>query len=152
MSEIALAIEDPDQPALRALLAAADALYATLYPAERNYLLDVASLQAPGVAFYVARLDGRAIGYGALVPQDGSSAELKRMYVDPQVRGRGIGKRILGALEAHARVAGVRVLRLETGIRQPEALGLYRAAGFVVRGAFGDYADDPISVFMEKAL
>ena len=147
-----IAVEPPDQPELRALLAAADAFYAALYPADRNYLLDVAALAAPGVAFYVARLDGRAVGCGAVVVHGGDWAEIKRLYVDPTRRGHGIGRLILEALEAHARHAGVRVLRLETGIKQAAALGLYRAAGFVDRDAFGDYAPDPISVFMEKPL
>lgn len=152
MTAATIAIEDPDQPALRVMMAAADAHYFSLYPAERNYLLDVAALQRPGIAFYVARVAGEARGFGALVPQAGDWAEIKRMYVDPAARGRGLGTLILGALEAHARRIGVRTLRLETGIKQPAAIALYRAAGFRNRDAFGDYAADPISVFLEKTL
>jgi len=147
-----IAIEDPDQPELRALLADSDAWYATLYPPEHNHLLDIGSLQAPGAAFYVARLDGRVAGFGAVVAQPGGWAEIKRMYVDPAQRGRGIGRVVLAALEAHARRAGITTLRLETGIRQPAALTLYRSAGFRPRGPFGDYAENGTSLFFEKRL
>src|SRR5262249_32153534 len=63
-----------------------------------------------------------------------------------------LGRAILEALEAQARRTGARWLRLETGVAQAEALGLYRAAGFIDRDAFGDYEPDPISVFLEKPL
>lgn len=152
MPHATLAAETPDQPEVHALLAASDAYAASLYPAESNHLVDVATLLAPGVHFVVARVDGRAVGCGALVPREPSAAELKRMFVHPEARGFGIGRRVLQALESHARATGLRVLRLETGIRQPEALGLYRAAGFVDVPAFPPYAPDPLSVFMEKRL
>src|SRR5260221_326723 len=87
MTAPTVCLEAPDPPEIRALLAAADAFYAALYPAERNYLLDVAALAAPGVAFYVARLSGRAVGCGAIVLADGRDcAELKRMYVGAATR------------------------------------------------------------------
>lgn len=149
---LTLAIEPPDQPDVHAMLAAADALYASLYPPEENFLLDVAALAGPGVAFYVARRAGAAIGCGAVVAQTRDWAEVKRMYVDPARRGEGIGRAILAALEAHARRDGIRMLRLETGIRQPAALSLYRAAGFTPRGPFGAYAGNTTSLFFEKAL
>jgi putative acetyltransferase len=144
--------EPPDQPEIRALMAENDAFYAALYPKDLVFTLDVAELKRPEVAFYVARLDGRAVGYGAIVQHDPDWAEIKRMYVDTAVRGGGLGKLILATLEEHARRAGVRVLRLETGIHQPAAIGLYRAAGYVERRAFADYPDDPVCVFMEKPL
>jgi putative acetyltransferase len=146
-----IAIEDPDQPGLRAMLAEADALYETLYPPEENHLLVVAALQRPAVAFYAARLDGALVGCGALVAEDGWG-EVKRMYVDPARRGFGIGRLILEALEAHARRAGLRLLRLETGVKQPAALSLYRAAGFMPRGPFGAYRENASSLFFEKTL
>lgn len=153
MTALDLRLESPDQPELRLLFAEADRYYAALYPAESNHLLDVAALLRPEVAFYVARRAGRVVGYGALVAQDaGSWGEIKRMYVDPQTRGQGIGRRVLEALEAHARGAGIALLRLETGIAQPAALSLYRASGFRERGPFGAYTDDPTSRFFEKTL
>jgi putative acetyltransferase len=147
-----IAIEDPDQPEVLALLAEADALYAGLYPADSNHLLDVAALRQPGVTVFVARIDGRAVGCGAVVAQDGGWAEIKRMYVVPAARGQRLGKALLDALEDHARKLGAGTARLETGVAQPEALRLYRAAGYVERGPFGAYAADPLSRFFEKTL
>lgn len=67
-------------------------------------------------------------------------------------RGLKLGRRLLAALEAHAAGLGRRCLRLETGIHQPAAIGLYRAAGYAGCGPFGNYAPDPLSLFMEKTL
>lgn len=148
---IEITIEDPDQPEVRALLTASDALMESLYPAESNHLLDVAALQRAGVVFLVARESGRALGCGALVRSDGW-AEIKRMFVESGARGRGIGRRLLRELEAIAMQSGIPLLRLEMGIEQPEALALYRSAGFTEVGPFGDYAPDPLSLFMEKPI
>jgi putative acetyltransferase len=74
------------------------------------------------------------------------------MYVVPRARGFGVARRLLTEIESHARKIGVHTLQLETGVRQHEALRLYRSAGFQLRGPFGDYRPDPLSVFMEKDL
>ena len=153
---IAIAPETPDQPEVLAFLAASDAYAATLYPAESNHLVDVATLMTPATRFLVARAGGRAVGCGAVMfhRTDGDMAygEIKRMWVDPAARGQKAGAKILAALEAVVRADGLVVLRLETGISQPAALALYRKSGFEVRDAFGAYKPDPLSVFMEKRL
>jgi putative acetyltransferase len=149
--QVRIASEPPDQPDVLALLAASDALMASLYPAESNHMLSPAELMGPGRTFLVARLAGDAVGCGAVVV-DGREAELKRMFVPASQRGRGFGRRLLGAAEDAARAAGAVVIRLETGVAQPEAIGLYRAAGYVERGPFGAYGPDPLSLFMEKPL
>jgi putative acetyltransferase len=123
-----------------------------LYPAESNHFVDAAALVRPEVIFLVARANGCALGCGAIVDAGDGSGELKRMWVDPSARGRKLGARLLAALEAAARDRGLDIVRLETGIAQPEALGLYRAAGFAERGPFGSYVSDPLSIFMEKRL
>ncbi|GAA4440621.1 GNAT family N-acetyltransferase [Actinokineospora soli] len=82
----------------------------------------------------------------------GEHAEIKRMYVTPAARGRGYAKRMLAELETRARDAGHRRLILETGLKQPEAVALYRAAGYTDVPAFGHYADAPLSVHLGKAL
>jgi putative acetyltransferase len=152
----ALAPESPRQDAVIRLLAALDAYQSALYPAESNHFLDLDALAAPNVRFFVARLDGEAVGCGALrihhYTETGGYGELKRMYVAPAARGHRIARRILERIEAEARAAGLACLRLETGIHQPEALTLYRSAGYAERGAFGAYAPEPLSVFMEKIL
>ncbi len=149
---IQIAIENPDQVEVAALLAASDAHMASLYPAESNHMLDLASLQRPEVEFLVARVDGRALGCGAVVSSGEGWAEVKRMFVSPQARGMQLGRRLLERLEALAAVRGERFLRLEMGAKQPEALALYRSAGFVEIGPFGSYSPDPLSLFMEKSL
>jgi putative acetyltransferase len=149
---IEIAVEDPDQPEVAPLLQASDVYMASLYPADSNHMLDVASLRQPGVAFLVARVDGEALGCGAVVDSGEGWAEVKRMFVSPAARELKLGRRLLEELEAIAARRGARVLRLEMGGLQPEALGLYRSAGFVEIGPFGSYGPDPLSIFMEKTL
>ena len=96
---------------------------------------------------------GRRIGTGALWHRGPHYGEIKRIYVTPQARGLKLGKRILDAIEEHARQHGFAAIKLETGTLQPEALGLFAKCGFVTCGPFADYpTDDPYSVFMEKRL
>ena len=144
--------ERPDQPDALTMIEALDAQMTALYPAESNHLLDAAALSDPAVTFLVARAGDEAVGCGAIVNDPRGWGELKRMYVRPDRRGRGVGKRVLAELETVARDSGLRLLRLETGIHNGEALALYRRAGFAERDAFGDYAPDPLSVFMEKRV
>lgn len=144
--------EPPDQPDVLRLIEALDAQMTALYPPESNHLLDIAALSAPMVTFLVVRDERMAIGCGALKRDARGWGEVKRMYVRPDRRGRGIGKRVLAELEAIARNARLPLLRLETGIHNLDALALYRRARFVECAAFGDYAPDPLSVFMEKRV
>jgi putative acetyltransferase len=108
--------------------------------------------KAARTTFLVARLSGRPIGCGALRPIDDAMAEVKRMYVVPTARRKGIARRILVALERRAVDFGYRTIRLETGIRQPEAQRLYESLGYQRIAAFGPYADNPTSVCYEKSL
>ena len=149
----AIAVGDPRAADVASLLAASEAYAHSLYPAESVHMLDVASLGTPAVSFLVARsTDGVAEGCGALVVNDDGSAELKRMFVAPAARRRGLGAAILERLEAEARARGVRVIRLETGVAQPEAIALYRRFGYCPCEPFDDYRPDPLSLFMEKVL
>ncbi len=144
--------ESPNQSDVVAMLEQLDAYFGALYPAESNHLMDVHSLLRPEVDFLVARdADGRALGCGAVVDR-GGYGEVKRMYVAPAARGQGVGAALMDRLVQRARAAGLRVLRLELGISQPEASGLYARSGFITIGPFGDYQPDPLSIFMEKAL
>ncbi len=147
---VIVALESPDQPEIANFLAASDRYAQSLYPAESNHLVDLSVLAAPNVSFFVARSDAVALGCGALVGNGDGSGELKRMWVAPAARGRGVGCRILEAIEERARLQGLGVLRLETGIHQPEAIGLYRRYGFAACAPFGSYRPDPLSLFMEK--
>ncbi|HEY3794466.1 MAG TPA: GNAT family N-acetyltransferase [Bradyrhizobium sp.] len=154
--ELRITLEDPAQPEIITLLQDGEQHSASLYPAESNHHLPLDALRTAHVRFLVARDGtGRAIATGA-VALFGSGAEswaeLKRMWVVPEARGKGVSKTVLEALEAIAREAGVRCLRLETGIENHAALALYERAGFARRDPFGDYLPDPLSVFMEKQL
>ena len=147
-----IAFESPDQPEVIALIAELDAYQDGLYPPESRHALDLTSLMQPNVLFLVARDDdGSALACGAMVLHEGYG-EIKRMYVNPAGRGQGLGGRLLAELEREAVARGCELARLETGPYQPEALGLYGAAGYQRRGPFGTYRDDPLSVFMEKRL
>ncbi len=149
---ITIVAEPPDQPEIAGFFAASEAYMAALYPAESNHFVDIAALSRPDVLFLVARRRGAAVGCGAILRRDDGTAEVKRMWVDPEVRRERVGHNLLVELVDAARADGIASLLLETGIAQPEALALYRRAGFVERGPFGDYAADPLSVFMQKDL
>jgi putative acetyltransferase len=152
LTELIVQLESPYHEGVARLVDELDAYQTSLYPAESNHLLDLESLGNPSIRFFVARRDGRALGCGALRIDPAGFGEVKRMFVLPEARGMGVGKQILHCIEEQANTEGLSFLRLETGIYQPEALTLYRAAGFVERGPFGHYGPDPLSVFMEKAL
>jgi GNAT superfamily N-acetyltransferase len=99
--------------------------------------------------------DGTALGCGALRALEEGVAEVKRMYVVPDARGRGVSRTVLAALEDVARERGWTTLRLETGPMQPEAIGLYTSAGYFPIAAFGAYVGDPDaedSLFFERVL
>jgi putative acetyltransferase len=145
-----ITFETPDQPDVQALIDELDAYLYSLYPAENVYALDLSSLLGPGVLFAVARdAAGVAQGCGAMVVK-ASYGEVKRMYVRPAARGQGLARRLIEALEGKAMAQGCRSFMLETGPAQPEALMLYQRLGYAFRGPFGDYPEDPLSVFMQK--
>jgi len=149
---IAIARESPRQDDVIALIRQSDALMQSLYPAESNHLVDVESLAALNVHFLVAREQGRALGCGAFVLGEAGQAEMKRVFVAPAARGKGIARLLMEALEREAARLGVTLMQLETGIKQPEAIALYRKFGYAERGPFGNYQPDPLSLFMEKRL
>jgi putative acetyltransferase len=149
---IAIARESPRQDDIIALIRQSDALMQSLYPAESNHLVDVESLAAANVHFLVAREEGRALGCGAFVLGEAGQAEMKRVFVDPTARGKGVARVLMEGLEREAAQLGVTLMQLETGIKQPEAIALYRKFGYAERGPFGNYQPDPLSLFMEKRL
>jgi putative acetyltransferase len=149
---VCIGIEAPDQPEIVRLIEALDAYQVPLYPPESHHGIDIAALAASNVVFAVARVtDGSAVGCAAIVLGE-HYGELKRMYVRPEVRGRGIGRALLAFLEREAVARGCTRLTLETGFRQHEALGLYARCGYGRCGPFGHYVEDPNSVFMCKDL
>lgn len=102
--------------------------------------------------FLIGRLNGRAVACGAVRPLEGDVGEVKRMYVEPATRGRGLSKRLLAALEDVARNMGYAALRLETADRQPEAIRLYESAEYHRIEPFGPYVGSERSICFEKRL
>ena len=151
MEKVTIHLSDPGSPDARKLIAELDYYLSSLYPAESNHLLSVEALRRSNVTFLMARINGEAAGCGAFV-NSGDHAEIKRMFVLPDLRGKGIGWRILAELEKRAQLDGLVISRLETGVSQPEALKMYERSGYRRRDSFAPYVNDPLSVFMEKKI
>ncbi|SFN06079.1 putative acetyltransferase [Formivibrio citricus] len=143
--------DNPARPEIVRLIEELDAYQSSLYPPESNHFLSIDELLRDEIYFASVRVEGEVVGIGAL-KKCGDYAEVKRMYVPQRLRSRGISRAVMAHLESHARAVGIPFLRLETGIKQDAALALYEKCGFVRIGPFGDYAEDPLSVFMEKRL
>jgi GNAT superfamily N-acetyltransferase len=104
------------------------------------------------LVFLVARIGNRPVACGAVRELDPATGEIKRMFVRPEHRGQGVARAMLAALEARAGELGYSTLRIETGSRQPEAVGLYTSAGYVAIPPFGKYVGNPYSYCFEKRL
>jgi GNAT superfamily N-acetyltransferase len=144
--------ERPDTPDAIALITELEACLELLYPRESRHGYSVQKLIAQGVAFFVLRHDGTPAGCGGVQLFGTEYGELKRMYVRPRFRSRGFAKLMLEHLAGYARNRRVGLLRLETGIHQKEAIGLYEGAGYCEIQPFGEYKPDPLSRFYEKRI
>jgi len=123
------------------------------YPDElRGTPLIPEELAAAGAAFLVARRNGKLVGCGAIRPHAPGVAEVKRMFVVREARGYGVGRAILENLETFAKHFGYRSVRLETGLKQPEAISLYESAGYHRAPCYGPFRENPMSVCFEKEL
>ena len=144
--------EHPATSDATALILELEAHLAALYPSESRHGYSVEKLVAQDVAFFLLRDGDTPAGCGGVELFGTSYGELKRMYVRPAFRGRGFGKLLLNHLTEHARGNGVRLLRLETGIHQQEAITMYERAGFKPIPPFGPYRVDVVSRCYEKRL
>ena len=147
-----IGVEPARQAELLDLMRQGDEFTLSLYPPESAHLLGVAELEQPGVTVFVARDSGEAAGMAALVERGDGTAELKRMFVPPPARGRGIAGDLLVAVEVHASGHGIRLIQLETGPLQDAAIRLYERCGFRLIPNFGKYVGDPNSVCYEKVI
>ena len=145
---------DAGNEAAGILIAQSDEYMEALYPSISNHLESVEALAQSNVLFVGIYSGSELVACGAVKTRDddGGYGEIKRMFVIEQHRGNGISKAIMAHLENHLLASGVKTARLETGIRQPAALGLYRKIGYVERSPFGGYIKDPLSIFMQKSL
>lgn len=145
--------ESASHPDILALVAALDDYQTALYPAESNHLLDLSQLPDSALLMMVIRDNQlNAVGCGAIVLNGDGTGEMKRVFIDPRHRGQRLGEKLLAALEDEALSRHCHTLRLETGIKQHAAVSLYERCGYHTRQAFAPYHDDPLSLFMEKAL
>ena len=152
--QLTIGVEPFDSADARRLIAALDAHLASRYPVEQRFGPNLKHEEvAPGLGtFVIARVEGRAIGCGAVRLLDPATVEVKRMYVEPEQRGRGVAKEILQHLEDAGRGLGAERAVLETGVYQDEAIGLYRRAGYLQVACWGEYSTSPTSVCYEKRL
>jgi putative acetyltransferase len=144
----------PTSPDAQSLIAKSDAYMAALYPPESNHLESPQALQLSNAVFLGIYLEDGLAACGAvkILDDDDVYGEMKRIFVVEEHRRKGLSKHIMRYLEAHLVGQGVNIARLETGVKQPEALALYKALGYEEREPFGSYDPDPLSVFMEKRL
>lgn len=134
------------------LIAELDADIERRYPGVTPHGLSAADMSDPEFSFYVARVGDVPAACGALRRREPGVTEVKRMYVRPAYRGRGLARQLLVILEARARALGAASILIETGAGQPEAVTLYRSAGYLDIPRFGEYADIPVSLCFEKRL
>ncbi|MBQ0895637.1 GNAT family N-acetyltransferase [Micromonospora sp. U56] len=104
------------------------------------------------IRYLAVVVDGRAVACGGVQSLDAATGELKRMYVRPAYRGRGIARQLLTALEELAFQRGHSVVCLETGVYLPAAIGLYTSCGYEPIPVYGEYVDNPYSVCFAKHL
>jgi putative acetyltransferase len=144
-----------DSPDVQALCTAQQAEMLELYEGEADIgpARDAAMFVPPDGIFLVVRDDGgRAVACGGIARFDAACGEVKRMYVVPDARGRGLGRRVLDELERSARDLGYTSVVLETGDRQQEAVGLYTTTGYERIPCYPPYDSRELSQCYEKLL
>ena len=141
-----------DHEDLHGLIDRLDGEIGEMYPAEGIFGVDFSDPKVHEMVFVVAYAGGRAVGCGGIRALDGDSVELKRFFVDRAYRGQGIASRLLAYLEGVAKDKGYRLVKLETGPKQLEAIALYEKYGYRQIPLFGEYNDSRYSVCYEKAI
>lgn len=152
VDEIKLVEVKPEDSDLAYLISKLDAYLLERYPVDEVHVIDFEDPNVNEVSFVVAYYDESPVGCGAVRPLDSEYTELKRFYVEPQYRNKGIAGKIFTYLENKSRELNFRALRLETGEEQPEAISFYKKQGFYEIAKFGEYEDCELSVCFEKKL
>ena len=151
MSAVTVAFEPPTNPDLAAMHDARIAFSFEGYAPEDCFTPPVAALGNPDMRFRVARLDGVVAGMAALRLDDGWG-EVKAVFTDPAMRGKGVARALMEELEQVARDEGLPRLRLETGNLHKDALIFYPRLGWVEIPRFDPYPENETSIFFEKVL
>ncbi|SEG98254.1 Acetyltransferase (GNAT) family protein [Saccharopolyspora kobensis] len=133
--------------------------YVERYGEEDDTPVEPAEFRPPQGLFLLGYVDDRPVGSGGWRAREGDEpglqdgdAEMKRLFVVPDARGRGLSRRLLAELEHTAAMAGRKRMVLETGTQQPEAIGLYTSAGYTAVDTFGLHRDDPLIRCFAKEL
>jgi len=142
---------DPTQMEAMHLIEQLDEYQSSLYPPESNHLDSIDEMSKSNTFFIAAYSGSETCGIGSVKLID-DYGEIKRVYVPSNQRGKGIAKAIMRELESHLTKQAVTYARLETGIHQKEAIQLYEKLGYYRIDPFGEYTEDPLSVYMEKQL
>ena len=145
-----ISLERPDTPDGIMLIEELEEHLAPYYPTTSRHGYSVEKLIQQGVSFFVTRHNNTPAGCGGVQFFGDEYGELKRMFVRPQFRRLGLAKLMLEHLEAYSLDHNISLLRRETGIHQKEAIGLYQQMGYQKRPPFGEYTNDPLSLFFEK--
>lgn len=155
ISQISINAETPLQSDVREMIVELNDVMRPLTPPEFQFQMTAEQIAESATTLFVARnADGEAVGMGALKVHDEALGEVKRMYTRDKVRGKGVGHRLLSAVEDLGREKGLKTLMLETGEAPAfeAAWKIYERNGYSVRGAFLDYPDSGWSRFYEKKL
>ena len=142
---------EPTRTEVIQLIEQLDEYQSCLYPPESNHLDSIDALSKSNSFFLAAFIDSEICGIGSAKLID-NYGEIKRVFVPSYRRGKGIAKAIMQELESYLIKQAVAYARLETGIHQKEAIKLYKRLGYYRINPFGEYKEDPLSVFMEKKL
>jgi GNAT superfamily N-acetyltransferase len=152
VSDLDLREEPSDGPAAQTLIAEVQQEYVVRYGGPDESPVEPAQFAPPHGRFVIGYLDNRPVAMGGLRRVDDERLELKRMYVVPELRGRGLSRLMLAHLEQLARSLGAKQLVLETGSKQPEAVRLYETSGYERVDGFGHYACEPGAMSYGKSL
>jgi GNAT superfamily N-acetyltransferase len=152
VSDFELRAEPYDGPVAEGLIAAVQQEYVSRYGGPDESPVDPGEFVPPDGRFFVGYLDAVPVATGGLRRMDDDTVEIKRMYVVPEARGRGLSRLVLARLEEEAREMGAARVILETGSRQPEAISLYETSGYERIEGFGHYKCEPLSSSYGKTL
>ena len=144
--------EPYDGPAAQQLIAEVQLEYIARYGSPDETPVEATEFTAPDGRFVIAYVDGQPAAMGGLRRYDAESVEIKRMYVRPEYRGRGLSRLVLAHLESLAAAMGAARVVLETGDRQPEAMRLYETSGYERIEPFGHYRCSPESAHFGKSV